>query len=368
MHCILQLLLILLYLRVKVEVNARTEEESYYSLKQDDGGGPSSIVKNKRDNYAVIISASTYFHNYRHTSNAASIYHTIKSLGNIPDENIIFMVATDTSIDNRNVYAHTVRSYIPHQRSSLRDNVVNVFQNVDIDYRGRELSPASFRRILLGKQGDGYDLSSRSLLGMNEDSNILIYMTGHGGDEFFKFHDQTELTSVDIANIIHEMKILRRFRNMMWMVDTCQAFTLQNDISKVVQEEIMGIDDDNTTVIFVGSSLVNENSYAYGSEQSVGQSIMDRFTKWFVEYMWKQKNYFDRLLLKKNFLDHFDYQKLHSTIGFTAVSSSSSEKNSIDSTKITDFFQRDIDYGELLSMDDAIDFILEEDEYILGCN
>merc|ERR1711862_317223 len=102
-------------------------------------------------------------------------------------------------------------------------------------------------------------------------------------------------------------KILRRFNIMMWIVDTCQAFTLQNEIPNI-EGTGRKDDDDNTTVIFVGSSLLNENSYAYGMEKSVGQSIMDRLTKWFVESMWKQRNYLDRLFLKKDFLDHLNFQ------------------------------------------------------------
>ena len=344
MNFIFQLILHLLY-----KAHATSEKTVYYSLKQNE---TSSTPKQIRNNYAVILSTSTYFHNYRHTSNAASIYHTLKSLGNVPDENIILMIAADTSVDNRNVYKHTVKSYIPKDRASTRDSAINTFHNIDIDYRGQEVTPELFRRILLGKQ----DVQSRSLLNINENDNILIYMTGHGGDQFFKFHDQTEMTSVDIANIIHEMKLLKRFKNMMWIVDTCQAFTLQNDIDK--QEQ------DDTSVIFVGSSLLNENSYAYSNDPSVGQSIMDRFTKWFVEYMWKQKDYLDRLFLKRHFLDYLNYSKLHSTIGVDVFS----KGRDIDSIQIKEFFKRDVDYGELLSLDDAIDFYIDGDGDSYNCN
>jgi phosphatidylinositol glycan class K len=36
-------------------------------------------------------------------------------------------------------------------------------------------------------------------------SNILVYMTGHGGDEFLKFQDSEEISSHDIADAFQQM-------------------------------------------------------------------------------------------------------------------------------------------------------------------
>ena len=42
-------------------------------------------------------------------------------------------------------------------------------------------------------------------------SNVLIYLTGHGGDGFLKFQDAEELTNQDLADAIETMWQQKRF-------------------------------------------------------------------------------------------------------------------------------------------------------------
>ena len=52
---------------------------------------PSAQRRNHSSNWAVLVSTSRYWLNYRHIVNTFSIYHVIKRLG-IPDSNIILMI------------------------------------------------------------------------------------------------------------------------------------------------------------------------------------------------------------------------------------------------------------------------------------
>jgi len=54
-----------------------------------------------------------------------------------------------------------------------------------VDYRGYEVTVENFIRVLTGRLPPSTPRSKR-LLSDNR-SNILIYMTGHGGDGFLKF-------------------------------------------------------------------------------------------------------------------------------------------------------------------------------------
>jgi glycosylphosphatidylinositol transamidase (GPIT) subunit GPI8 len=51
--------------------------------------------------HALIVSTSRYYFNYRHASNALSVYHTVKSLG-VQDEDIVLMLADDMPCNSRN--------------------------------------------------------------------------------------------------------------------------------------------------------------------------------------------------------------------------------------------------------------------------
>ena len=44
----------------------------------------------------------------------------------------------------------------------------------------------------------------------DEGSNILVYMTGHGGDGFLKFQDAEEITNIELADAFEQMWVKRR--------------------------------------------------------------------------------------------------------------------------------------------------------------
>ncbi|KAG5073789.1 hypothetical protein JHK84_055020 [Glycine max] len=93
-----------------------------------------------------------------------------------------------------------------------------------VDYRGYEVTVENFLRVLTGRHETSVP-RSKSLLS-DEGSHILLYMTGHGGDEFLKFQDSEELQSHDLADVVKQMKEKHRFKELLIMVDTCQASTL----------------------------------------------------------------------------------------------------------------------------------------------
>lgn len=55
----------------------------------------------------------------------------------------------------------------------------------------------------------------------NEHSNVLLYLSGHGGDGFFKAHDAQELSAEHLALALDEMRRRGRYRNFLVVADTC---------------------------------------------------------------------------------------------------------------------------------------------------
>ena len=45
----------------------------------------------------------------------------------------------------------------------------------------------------------------------DERSNIFVYMTGHGGNEFLKFQDNEEISAFDIADAFEQMYQKKRY-------------------------------------------------------------------------------------------------------------------------------------------------------------
>lgn len=74
-------------------------------------------------------------------------------------------------------------------------------------------------------------------------------MTGHGGDEFLKFQDAEEISAYDLADSFKQMSEKKRYNEILFMIDTCQANTMYSKIN-------------STNILAAGSSKLDESSYS----------------------------------------------------------------------------------------------------------
>ena len=66
-------------------------------------------------------------------------------------------------------------------------------------------------RLLTGRLEPSTPPTKRLLT--DDRSNVLIYMTGHGGDGFLKFQDAEEITSTELADAFEQMWQQRRLED-----------------------------------------------------------------------------------------------------------------------------------------------------------
>ncbi|CAH1453724.1 unnamed protein product [Lactuca virosa] len=145
------------------------------------------------------------------------LFRTVKRLG-IPDERIILMLADDMACNSRNKYPAQVFNNENHRLNLYGDNV-------EVDYRGYEVTVENFLRVLT---------------------------------------DSDELQSHDLADAVKQMKE-KAFKELLIMVDTCQAATLFSQLH-------------SPDVLAIGSSMKGENLYSHHLDSDVGVSVVDRFT------------------------------------------------------------------------------------------
>lgn len=234
---------------------------------------------NHDSNVAVLVSSSTFFHNYRHTSNTLALYHSLKKYGGYTDDNIILFLGDEVACNARNPFKGTVYPYPNH--------ATNLFEDVQVDYSGSDVTVENFFRVLLGRHEPNtaphkklpIDINSNS--GKESKTNLLLYITGHGGDSFFKFRDQEDFTTTDLRGVFEQMQIMERFHSALFISDTCQAFTLAPNTHEENEKSGMMIHN----VYTIGSSLKGESSYAHHSDRSIGHSVMDRYIHYFLEHM-----------------------------------------------------------------------------------
>lgn len=224
--------------------------------------GARNISAEVRSNWAVVVDASRYWFNYRHAANALGIYRELRDFG-IPEDHIILMLADDVACSPRNGYPGQVFLSQKHER--------NVYgEAIQVDYRGPEVTVANLLRLLEGRYEPGTPANKR--LDSDENANVLLYFTGHGGEEFFKFQDREELVAIDLAESVEVMAARGRFRELLVVFDTCQADSMLNRIT-------------TPGVFGITSALTGENAYSYSSDGAVGLSTVDRFTYHTIEFL-----------------------------------------------------------------------------------
>ena len=217
----------------------------------------------KQQPWALIVSTSRYFFNYRHATSALSVYAELRRRS-VPDSQIVLMLAGSMPCDIRNAQGGHM-----FQTTSKDHDLYPA--SVQVDYSGSEVTVEAFLGVLADRLPPGTAASRRLRSGPRD--RVLLYLTGHGGEEFLKFGDQFELNAGQLATAVTSMFRHRRCGELLLIVDTCQAATLAARLGDY------GLTDDfPVRVLSLASSDVNEKSYSLDVDRMLGVAISDRFT------------------------------------------------------------------------------------------
>lgn len=272
-------------------------------------GTASESESRHTNNWAVLVSTSRFWFNYRHMANVLSFYRTVKRLG-IPDSQIIVMLSDDIACNPRNPYVGSVFKDHEHE--------LDVYgSNIEVDYRGYEVTVENFIRLLTDRWDEDVPRSKRLM--SDDRSNVLVYLTGHGGNDFLKFQDAEEIGAWDLANAFGQMWEKRRYNELLFMIDTCEANTMYSKMF-------------SPNMIAVGSSQLEESSYANASDDKVGVALIDRFTSLNLKYL-EQVDINSELTLADLF-NSYDPADIESHPGIR----SDLFPRPLDTVRITDFF------------------------------
>ncbi|GAB7358699.1 hypothetical protein MBLNU230_g3928t1 [Neophaeotheca triangularis] len=261
-------------------------------------------------NWAVLVSTSRFWFNYRHMANVLSMYRTVKRLG-IPDSQIILMLPDDMACNPRNSFAGSVfndksRDLDLYDSHSSKEELENNpgsdagMGGIEVDYRGNEVTVENFIRLLTDRWPASQPHSKRLMT--DDRSNILIYMTGHGGNEFLKFQDAEEISSFDLADAFEQMWEKKRYHEMLFMIDTCQANTMYNQFY-------------TPNIIGTGSSAKDQSSYSHHADQDVGVAVIDRWTYFNLEFLETRLNSTSSDVGLGELFDFYTFDRVHSDAG-----------------------------------------------------
>ncbi|CAG8889540.1 unnamed protein product [Penicillium nalgiovense] len=231
----------------------------------------SAVAAEHTSNWAVLVSTSRFWFNYRHLANVLSLYRTVKRLG-IPDSQIILMLPDDMACNPETPFLAP----------------------------GYEVTVENFIRLLTDRLDEDVPRSKR--LGSDAGSNVLVYMTGHGGDQFLKFQDAEEIGAWDLADAFGQMWEKKRYHELLFMIDTCQANTMYTHFY-------------SPNIVATGSSEIDQSSYSHHADNDVGVAVIDRWTYYVLEFLETQVTSVTSKLNLGDLFDSYDESKIHSQPG-----------------------------------------------------
>ncbi|PAA84155.1 hypothetical protein BOX15_Mlig008567g5 [Macrostomum lignano] len=183
----------------------------------------------------------------------------------MPDSHIILMIADEMACNARNPRPATIFDNAAEKTNLYGDTV-------EVDYGGYEVTVENFIRLLTGRHVPGTVPSKRLLT--DDQSNILIYITGHGGDGFVKFQDNEEVSSQELADAFEQMWQKRRYREILFIVDSCQAYSMALPVY-------------SPNILALGSSRVGEDSLSHHVDPKLGVYVADRYSYYLLQFLEK---------------------------------------------------------------------------------
>ena len=119
-----------------------------------------------KDQYALLVHASTGFSNYRHLSDVLSVYQQLKRNG-FDDDHIILVADRSVADNPKNPEPGTIRASIGSP---------DLMSGAQIDYDASTLNAVDILRILMGQRNDKLPV----VIPPDAGNNVFVYWSGHG--------------------------------------------------------------------------------------------------------------------------------------------------------------------------------------------
>ncbi|KAI5189722.1 GPI-anchor transamidase subunit K [Nematocida minor] len=195
-------------------------------------------------NKAILINCSWQYENYRHFANVIALQSALEKNGFASDDISVYL-KQDLLNDKR------------MRDQNIETDYFTLVKGVDYTPKQRNTSYFEILNMIGGKDP--------VLLGADSATNLLIYITGHGGDGFIKYCNRKYFYTDDITDALVSLQKMRKLNRILFIADTCQADTLL-DKSRL---------PDNVT--FVSTSLKGESSHSTIFSQALNVFPIDLF-------------------------------------------------------------------------------------------
>ncbi len=201
---------------------------------------------------AVIVGPSRGWKNYRHQSDALSVYTLLRQNG-VSDNDIILMVYDDVPTVPENPLRGDIHNVPKGQ---------NIRSGALVDYSGANVTAATFKNIMTGTQTS----STPVVLASNASTDLFVYIASHGAPGEIVFGTgNSVLTTEEFTSLTDSMEQNRQYRQMAFFVDTCFGESVATNVTA-------------PGILYLTGAARNEPSLGAVYDMEIKQWLSDEFT------------------------------------------------------------------------------------------
>lgn len=180
---------------------------------------PFPCLRCHENNWAVLVAGSKTYSNYRHQSDVFHAYHILKNKG-IPPENIIVFAYDDIAKNVRNPFPGKVFN---------KPNGDDVYEGVVIDYKGADVTPDNFLKVITGDKESMAQIGTGKVLESTEKDNVFIYFSDHGSDGLIAF--PIGYLYADVFNdAIKTMQEKKLYNKLVLYIEACHSGSMFDNV------------------------------------------------------------------------------------------------------------------------------------------
>ncbi|CAD5231075.1 unnamed protein product [Bursaphelenchus okinawaensis] len=205
---------------------AATGRYAFNTVDSDDNDG---------EIWAVLVAGSNSWWNYRHQADICHAYHILRDHG-IPEDHIVTMMYDDIADNEENPFKGKIFNH---------PNGSDLYEGVKIDYRGEDVNPENFLKVLKGEPNGPHRVVQST-----QNDRVFVYFSDHGGPGILNFPDST-LTVKDLIGTLHQLHQNQVYKELVLYVEACFSGSM-----------FSGFLPNNTNIYAVTAANSAESSYA----------------------------------------------------------------------------------------------------------
>ena len=216
------------------------------------------------DNWAVLVTDSNGFWNYRHQADVAHAYQIMKR-GGIPADHIITMMYNDVPFDKENPFYSQL-----YNRPG--DDSLDVYDGVVVDYEGDDVNPDNFLKVLLGDDSTG-----KKVLKSTEKDNIFMFFSDHGAPDKLCFPNEN-INRREIHNTLKQMHEKKMYNHFVLYIEACYSGSMAVDF----------LEDLGISIVTAANEHESDWGWYCGDEavvkgKDIGSCLGDEFSVFWME-------------------------------------------------------------------------------------